>query len=95
VNVEVVSFCELEANVYMLSSPLVRVLVPREAANDIATLSDSLIQQICCSRVPEDPFLGEGDNLDVTKILVFFARQEETLCRLEPTDGADIGEEPK
>ena len=93
VNVEVVALGEIEADVDMLPGLVVGVFVPGQAADHIATHLDGLVEQFSRPRVADDPFLREGDDLNLAKLPILFARHEEALRPAQPPDGADIAEQ--
>src|ERR1700686_1704052 len=94
-DIAIVPFGEIEADVDMFSRIFVSVFVPGQAADNVAALLYRLIEQFGGAGIAHDSFLRKGDHLDVAIPPVIFARQEEPLRAAQAADGSNIGEQPE
>ena len=64
VDVEIVPFGDVEADVDMLARVVVAVFVPGQAADDVAAFLDRFVHQFGGARIAHNAFLRECDDLD-------------------------------
>ncbi len=95
VDVAVVPFGDLEADIDVLARVGISIFVPRQATDDVAALLHRLLEQIRCAGVTHDALLREGNHFDVTIVAELFARQEQALRGPQSADGADVGKQPE
>src|SRR5207244_312616 len=83
---------EGEADVDVLPGLRVGVLIPGQAADDVAAFLDRLLEQLGGAGIPEQALLGKGDDLDPAEIAKALAREQEPPRRAQAADRADGGD---
>lgn len=93
VDVAIMLLGKVEADVDVGARVLVGVLVPGQAADNIAAFLERLFQELGGAGIAHDAFLGEGDDLDVADMLVLLARQHEAARRTQSADRSHVRKE--
>ena len=95
VDVAIMTFGDVEADIDMLARFRVGVLVPRQAADDVAAFLDRLVEAVGGAGIADDAFLGKGDHFDVAitpgispaPATVRARREDRRWCRRRQTAG--------
>ena len=67
----------LAAIIFVLPGLVIGVLVPGNATHDVAALPDGLFEEVGGSRIANEAFLREGDDLDIAMSAIAFANEQE------------------